>query len=71
MAEPAARHAVPQTELAARLAERLGEAFALVRLERQRVLEKRAGEQRTLVAAEIREVVPSEVFQTPAGKSWG
>ncbi|PZC50348.1 MAG: error-prone DNA polymerase [Chloroflexi bacterium] len=35
------------------------------------VLEKRAGEQRTLVAAEIREVVPSEVFQTPAGKSWG
>jgi len=28
-------------------------------------------EQRTLVAAEIREVVPAEAFFTPSGKSWG
>ena len=34
------------------------------------VLETRAGEQRTLVASSIREVVPAEAFRTPEGKSW-
>ena len=35
------------------------------------LLEQRAGEQRTLVASHIRELVPAEVFRTPKGKSWG
>ena len=35
------------------------------------VLEQRAGEQRTLVASSIREVVPTETLRTPDGKNWG
>jgi error-prone DNA polymerase len=35
------------------------------------ILEERMGQQRTLVATQLREVVPAEVFRTPAGKSWG
>ena len=35
------------------------------------VLEKRAGEQRTLIADAIEEFVPAEVLSMPAGKSWG
>ena len=34
-------------------------------------LEHRAGEQRTLVATHLAALVPSEVFRTPEGKSWG
>ncbi|MFN8585250.1 MAG: error-prone DNA polymerase [Dehalococcoidia bacterium] len=43
------------------------EPFILVR----GVLEERAGEQRTLVASHLRELVPAEMFRTPMGKSWG
>jgi error-prone DNA polymerase len=35
------------------------------------ILEKRAGEQRTLVATHLEALVPAEVFRTPEGKSWG
>jgi error-prone DNA polymerase len=35
------------------------------------VLEHRAGEQRTLVAASMREVVPEQAMRMPSGKSWG
>ena len=34
-------------------------------------LEQRAGEQRTLVASALREVVPAEALRMPSGKSWG
>ena len=34
------------------------------------VLETRAGEQRTLIASFVHEVVPAEAFRTPEGKSW-
>jgi len=34
-------------------------------------LEHRAGEQRTLVANHRATLVPSEVFRSPEGKSWG
>ena len=34
------------------------------------VLERRAGEQRTLVAAAIEELLPVEALRTPSGKSW-
>ncbi len=34
------------------------------------VLEKRAGEQRTLIAESLAEVLPSEALRTPSGKSW-
>ena len=56
----------------AALGERRQEAIRTAPFLRVRgVLETRAGEQRTLVAAAIREVVPAEVFLTPSGKSWG
>ena len=35
------------------------------------VLEQRAGEQRTLVASSLHEVLPAEALRTPDGKSWG
>ncbi|MCC6237397.1 MAG: error-prone DNA polymerase [Dehalococcoidia bacterium] len=35
------------------------------------VLEERMGEQRTLVASQLWELVPSQMFRTPHGKSWG
>ena len=35
------------------------------------VLEERMGEQRTLVASRIEELVPADMFRTPMGKSWG
>ena len=35
------------------------------------LLEKRAGEQRTLIASSLHELLPQDVFRTPAGKSWG
>ena len=35
------------------------------------ILEQRAGEQRTLVATHLEALVPTEVFRTPEGKSWG
>ena len=35
------------------------------------VLEHRAGEQRTLVAASLRELVPEQAMRMPSGKSWG
>jgi len=35
------------------------------------VLEHRASEQRTLVAASMREVVPEQAMRMPSGKSWG
>ncbi len=34
------------------------------------VLERRAGEQRTLVATSIRELIPAEALVMPSGKSW-
>jgi error-prone DNA polymerase len=34
-------------------------------------LDTRAGEQRTLVADALAEVVPAEALRTPSGKSWG
>jgi len=34
------------------------------------VLEQRAGEQRTLIAETLSEVVPAEALRTPSGKSW-
>jgi hypothetical protein len=34
------------------------------------VLERRAGEQRTLVATSLRELAPTEVLAMPSGKSW-
>lgn len=37
----------------------------------QGVLETRAGEQRTLVATSLGEVVPARALRTPSGKSWG
>jgi error-prone DNA polymerase len=50
------------------------EQAALVRtsmfLEVDGVLEKRAGEQRTIVAQRLREIVPAEALLAPAGKSW-
>ena len=35
------------------------------------VLDERAGEQRTLVASGLVEIVPAEALRMPAGKSWG
>ena len=35
------------------------------------ILEQRAGKQRTLVATHLEALVPTEVFRTPEGKSWG
>jgi error-prone DNA polymerase len=35
------------------------------------VLEHRAGEQRTLVAASLREIMPEQAMRMPSGKSWG
>ena len=35
------------------------------------VLEERAGEQRTLIADDIEELLPAEILSMPAGKSWG
>ena len=35
------------------------------------VLEARAGEQRTIVAQALHEVIPTEALQPPPGKSWG
>ena len=50
------------------------EQAALVRtsmfLEVDGVLEKRAGEQRTIVAQRLREIVPAEALLAPEGKSW-
>ena len=40
-------------------------------LEVDGILEKRAGEQRTLVATALREVVPAQALTAPPGKSWG
>jgi error-prone DNA polymerase len=34
------------------------------------VLEQRAGEQRTLIADTLSEIVPAEALRTPSGKSW-
>ena len=34
------------------------------------VLEQRAGQQRTLIATSLREVIPRDVLVTPEGKSW-
>ena len=34
------------------------------------VLEQRAGEQRTLVATALRELVPTEALVMPSGKAW-
>lgn len=34
------------------------------------VLEQRAGEQRTLIAESVHEIVPAEALRTPSGKSW-
>jgi error-prone DNA polymerase len=34
------------------------------------VLEQRAGEQRTLIAESLHEVLPAETLRTPSGKSW-
>jgi error-prone DNA polymerase len=42
---------------------------AFVRVRGQ--LEERAGEQRTLVAASVRELFPAEALTMPGGKSWG
>ena len=41
-------------------------AFVRVRGE----LEQRAGEQRTLIAETLSEIVPAEALRTPSGKSW-
>jgi error-prone DNA polymerase len=35
------------------------------------VLDERTGEQRTLVATSLEEIVPAEALRMPAGKSWG
>ena len=35
------------------------------------MLDERAGEQRTLVASGLEEIVPAEALRMPAGKSWG
>ena len=34
------------------------------------VLETRAGEQRTLVASQVEELLPAEVLAMPTGKNW-
>ena len=34
-------------------------------------LERRAGEQRTLIASTLAEVLPAEAMLMPEGKSWG
>jgi len=40
-------------------------------LEVEGVAEKRAGEQRTIVATALREIIPTEALLTPEGKNWG
>jgi error-prone DNA polymerase len=35
------------------------------------LLEERAGEQRTLIAQEVEQLLPADVLEMPAGKSWG
>ena len=35
------------------------------------ILEERAGEQRTIVATSLRELLPAAMINAPAGKSWG
>ena len=54
------------------LAERMRDTVRTAAFVRTRgVLEKRAGEQRTLVAQSLEEMLPHEALQMPSGKSWG
>ena len=54
------------------LSERYNEVVRTAAFVRVRgVLERRAGEQRTLVASAMREVLPEQAMRMPSGKSWG
>ena len=54
------------------LAERMRDTVRTAAFVRTRgVLEKRAGEQRTLVAQSLEEMLPHEALKMPSGKSWG
>ena len=54
------------------LAERArDEVYTAAFLRVRGTLERRAGEQRTLVASMLQEVLPAEALRTPSGKSWG
>lgn len=54
------------------LAERFHyEVYSAVFLRVQGTLDRRSGEQRTLVALDLHEVLPTEALRVPDGKSWG
>ena len=63
---------VPSLSLAIELAEQERDAVRLASFVVARgVLETRAGEQRTLVAASLHELPPADALAMPGGKSWG